>query len=329
MAVTVVSPSTLSEFAIDVRDGLSAPEQKTLSSKYFYDALGSALFEAICLLPEYGLTRAEARILERYADCIVANLPQNLTVVELGSGSGKKTRILLDAIRKKQEQTSGLQETSYHPIEISPMALERTECELRLLPGVRTLGIQHEYLDGLREVAAKRAPGENLFVLFLGSSIGNFSYNESLQFLSQIRSTLQSGDSFLLAADLIKPVEQLLAAYDDPTGVTAAFNLNLLSRINRELGGNFDLARFEHQALFNEQTHSIEMHLRSLDDQIVHIAALNTRFHFAAGETIWTETSHKYSLHELHSLARSSNFRFQSQWIDHQWPFAEHLWSVT
>lgn len=337
MAVATLVASANAEFAMDVREGLSREGQKTLPSKYLYDALGSSLFESICLLPEYGLTRAEAGILERHADAIVARLPEKLTVAELGSGTGKKTRILLEAIRRRAERRSPFNghttnghttngHTTYHPIEISPAALERCESELRTVPGLRIVGVRQEYLEGLREVAGQRGPGEPLLVLFLGSSIGNFDNEEGVKFLSQVRSVLRAGDALLLAVDLVKPEETLLVAYDDPTGVTSAFDLNLLSRINRELGGHFDLQKFEHQALYNPETRSIEMHLRSLVDQNVCIEQLDMSFTIRRGETIWTETSHKYSLPELDDIARKTKFRAVGRWMDTNWGFAENLW---
>jgi len=335
-AVAVLAPQVVTEFAMDVRAGLSNTQQKSLPSKYLYDELGSSLFEAICLLPEYGLTRAETRILRQHADAIVSSLPENSVVAELGSGTGTKTRILLDAIRRRNGQngqngqngSSGPQ-VFYHPIEISASALRRCESEFENVPGIRCAGVQSEYLDGLRKVADHRVPGQHLVVLFLGSSIGNFTHEEGLKFLSEVRATLQSGDALLLATDLVKPVEKLLAAYDDPTGVTAAFNRNLLGRINRELQGNFNLSKYAHQARYNEESRSIEMHLCALADQVVSIRQLRQRFRIGEGETIWTESSHKYSLPEIRELASSCGFQFAGHWLDRTWGFAENLWTVS
>jgi L-histidine Nalpha-methyltransferase len=323
MAVAILAPSAVSDFASDVREGLMLP-QKRLPSKYLYDDLGSALFEAICLLPEYGLTRAETRILLKHSGELVSALPENLIVAELGSGSGQKTRILLDAIVRRNHQS----ETLYHPIEISSAALQRCESELLNVPGIRCSGVQGEYFDGLRRIAAQRRPGQHLLVLFLGSSIGNFSNEEGEQFLSQLRGILQAGDALLLAADLIKPLDKLLAAYDDPIGVTAAFNLNLLARMNRELRANFDLSKWEHQACFNAPTQSIEMHLRSRTDQCIAIQELGLQVAMRRGETIWTETSHKYSLDELQGLARATGYSEAIRWLDWAWGFSDHLWTV-
>ena len=244
MLVHAITADLQYEFAADVRAGLTKPSQKELLSKYLYDDVGSALFEVICHLPEYGLTRADERLLRRHAGDIVERLTTPIAVAELGSGSGKKTRQILEALCRRQR-------TRYYPIEISPTALAMCERELSDIDCISILGFEREYLDGLLEVAAERRPGQHLLVLFLGSTIGNFDRMAGLKFLNQVRRILQPGDSLLLGTDLEKPSAQLLAAYDDELGVTAAFNLNLLARINRELGGDFDLARFEHVAKIN------------------------------------------------------------------------------
>lgn len=319
MQTQLISPSRTSQFAADVCAGLGKPGQKELPSKYLYDEVGSALFEVICALPEYGLTRAEERLLQRHAREIVDQLPRPVVVAELGSGTGRKTRLLLEALSRWQS-------TWYHPIELSRTALAVLRRELRDIHCVSIVGFEREYLDGLREVAARRARGEHLFVLFLGSTIGNFDGSAGAEFLSLLRQILQTGDSLLLGTDMRKPLERLLPAYDDPLGVTAAFNRNLLVRINHELGADFDLAQFEHQAIFNAQTHSVEMHLRSRIPQTVTIPDTGLASHLAANETIWTESSHKYSQEELVELAQSSGFRRQAQWVDSEWAFAENLW---
>ncbi|HEV2493724.1 MAG TPA: L-histidine N(alpha)-methyltransferase [Terriglobia bacterium] len=306
----------VAQFAREVRDGLSKPGQKELPSKYLYDAVGSALFEVISLLPEYGLTRADERILRRHADDITSHISSPAVVAELGSGSGKKTRWILEALARRQP-------TTYHPIEISPAALAQVERELDHLPRVAILGFEAEYLDGLRRAAAVRRPGERILVLFLGSSIGNFDREPGEQFLQKVRETLTPGDALLLGTDLEKSVPRLLLAYADSLGVTAAFNLNLLARINRELGGNFDLAQFEHLALFNSNQRRIEMHLRSKADQHVAIHQAGFEVALRQGETIWTESSHKYRADEPYEMAERSGFRCDGQWIDTEWPFAE------
>jgi L-histidine Nalpha-methyltransferase len=306
------------ELIADVRLGLTKPGQKELPSKYLYDSVGSALFEVISVLPEYGLTRADERLLRRYSEGIVARLRPPTTVAELGSGSGKKTRWILEALSRHQH-------ISYCPIEISRAALTMCERELGDIDSVSILGFEREYVDGLLEVAARRKKGEQLLVLFLGSTIGNFEHPADVKFLRQMRETLEPGDALLLGTDLVKPIHQLLAAYDDPLGVTAAFNLNLLARINRELDADFHLEQFEHVARFNEDVGSVEMHIRSRQRQIVRIPAAALSVTFDAGETIWTESSHKYSLGEIFRIAEKAGFRCDAQWIDEEWPFAENL----
>ena len=315
-AFPVTKPS---DFALLVREGLTREGQKELPSKFFYDEVGSTLFDLICLLPEYGLTRAEERILSHHAAEIVQNLPQPIAVAELGSGTGRKTRFLLEALCRRHA-------LSYYPIEISPSALATCERELNDIHCLSIVGLEREYLDGLLEVAAWRREGQRLLVLFLGSTIGNFDGHASTHFLRQLREILWEGDFLLLGADLEKPVDTLLAAYDDPLGVTAAFNRNLLARINRELGADFALDQFAHEAIFNERKRSIEMHLRARSEQIVTIPAADVVVKFARGESIWTETCHKYSLDELRTMANDARFRPVGTWLDSAWPFAESLW---
>jgi dimethylhistidine N-methyltransferase len=306
------------ELITDVRLGLTKPGQKELPSKYLYDSVGSALFEVISILPEYGLTRADERLLRRHSEDIVARLTPPTTVAELGSGSGKKTRWMLEALSRHQH-------ISYCPIEISRAALTMCERELSDIDSVSILGFEREYVDGLLEVAARRKKGEQLLVLFLGSTIGNFEHPADVKFLRQMRETLEPGDALLLGTDLAKPIHQLLAAYDDPLGVTAAFNLNLLARINRELDADFRLEQFDHVARFNRDVSSVEMHIRSRKRQTVCIPAAALSVAFQEGETIWTESSHKYSLAEVYRIADQAGFRCDAQWIDEQWPFAENL----
>src|ERR1700741_3528687 len=256
MLVHAIPSNVGYEFATEVRAGLTRAGQKELPSKYLYDDVGSALFEVISHLPEYGLTRADERLLRHHSDEIVDRLPGPVAVAELGSGSGKKTRWLLEALCRRQR-------TSYYPVEISHSALVMCERELSDIDAISIVGFEREYLDGLLEVAAYRKKGEHLLVLFLGSTIGNFDRMAGMKFLSDVRRILQPGDSLLLGTDLEKSSSDLICAYDDELGVTAAFNLNLLARINRELGANFDLAEFEHVAKINDEARSVEMHLRS------------------------------------------------------------------
>lgn len=312
-------PSNVSyEFASDVRLGLTRIGQKELPSKYLYDDVGSALFEVISHLPEYGLTRADERLLRRHAREIVDRVAGPVAVAELGSGSGRKTRWLLEAFCRRQR-------TSYYPVEISHSALVMCERELSDIDAISIVGFEREYLDGLLEVAAYRKSGQHLLVLFLGSTIGNFDRQAATNFLSNVRCILQPGDSLLLGTDLEKPSSQLIAAYDDELGVTAAFNLNLLARVNRELGADFDLAQFQHVARINPEARSVEMHLESMRRQVVSIPGAEIVIEFAQGETIWTESSHKFSAEELFQTAHEAGFRCEVQWIDEQWPFAESL----
>src|SRR5580658_7282860 len=310
MLVHAIPSNATYDFAADVRAGLTRTGQKELPSKYLYDNVGSALFEVISYLPEYGLTRADERLLRRHADEIVDRVAGPVAVAELGSGSGKKTRWLLEAFCRRQR-------TSYYPVEISHSALVMCERELRDIDAISIVGFEREYLDGLLEVAAYRKSGQHLFVLFLGSTIGNFDRPAGVKFLAEVRRILET--------DLEKPSSQLLAAYDDELGVTAAFNLNLLARTNRDLGADFDLREFRHVAKINPEARSVEMHLQSKRRQVVSIPAAEVVVELLEGETIWTESSHKYSAGEIVEMARHAGFRCEAQWVDEQWPFAENL----
>lgn len=318
MLVHAIPTNITYEFAADVRAGLTRNGQKELPSKYLYDNVGSALFEVISYLPEYGLTRADERLLRRHADEIADRVAGPVAVAELGSGSGKKTRWLLEAFCRRQR-------TSYYPVEISSSALAMCERELSDIDRISIVGFEREYLDGLLEVAAYRKSGQHLLVLFLGSTIGNFDRPAGTKFLAEVRRILEPGDSLLLGTDLEKPSSQLLAAYNDELGVTAAFNLNLLARVNRELGADFDLRQFAHVAKINYEARSVEMHLQSKRRQIVSIPAAEVVVEFQEEETIWTESSHKYCVDEMAETARNAGFRCEAQWIDEQWPFAENL----
>jgi L-histidine Nalpha-methyltransferase len=304
------------EFAHEVQAGLARPGQKTLPCRYFYDDVGSALFDAITCLPEYGLTRADARLIQWHASEIVARVPGPVVLTELGSGSGAKTRPIMERLAARQEVV-------FYPIDVSPAALER--CARELSPLGEVVSLEAEYLDGLETVAEQRPAGAALLVLFLGSTIGNFAPDGAINFLGSVRSRLLPGDGLLLGADLVKPLEQLLLAYDDPAGVTAAFNLNLLGRINRELAADFDLRQFEHVARYDAEAQRIEMHLRSRCLQTVTIREAGLIVDFVPGETIWTESSHKFLPEQIAPMARASGFRLERQWIDCDWPFAESL----
>jgi L-histidine N-alpha-methyltransferase len=319
-ATAIETTAATAGFAADVRAGLSRSGQKELPSKYLYDELGSALFEAITYLPEYGVTRADQRVLEAARAEIVRLLPPRCAVAELGSGSGKKTRIILEALARRGKPL-------YMPIDVSAAALER--CRSELNGSAAVVPLHAGYLDGLRKAAERRPPGAALLVLFLGSNIGNFDRAGAEEFLRGVRDCLLPGDALLVGADLEKPEEVLLRAYDDPTGVTAAFNLNLLARVNRELGADFALRSFRHEARYHHRFRRVEMHLRSLRDQQVRVPAAGFTCTFLRDETIWTEASHKFGAEELPAMAARTGFSYLAQWVDRAWPFAESLWMAT
>ncbi len=318
MATAVATSYSRNKMAEEIRAGLLRAGQKELPSKYLYDEIGSELFEVISVLPEYGLTRADERLLQQHSSEIVSRLTPHVLVAELGSGSGKKTRWLLEALAQSQC-------TTYCPIEISPTALARCESELGRIDCVSIVGFERTYLDGLLAAAARREDGDHLLVLFLGSTIGNFDRDAGERFLGEIRRILYPGDGLLLGTDLEKPLPQLLAAYDDPIGATAAFNLNLLARLNRELGANFDLGAFRHEARYNTNERRVEMHLCSLRNQAVSFPGAGFEVSFQKDETIWTESSHKYRAEEIAPMAQRNGFRCDAQWVDAEWPFAESL----
>ena len=313
----------VADFARDVaRDLALTPKQ--LQSKYLYDALGSSLFEAICRLPWYRITRAEQQLLERHAPEVVARMCPHVEteplIVELGCGSGEKIVILAEAL-----QGSG-RRGRVHLIDISPQALEQSERTLGRLRHISVVGHRETYEVGLRQAAAHRDADNPMLVLLLGSNIGNFDPPAAYDFLRAIRGALVPGDALLVGADLVKPEHTLQLAYDDPLGVTAAFNRNLLVRINRELDGDFDLDAFAHVAVWNREHQRVEMHLESLKDQRVRIGALSSSSHatvsFAKGERIWTESSYKYEPADVDAMGRSAGFVTTEQWIDEDAGFA-------
>lgn len=318
MPSTTLSENFTAQFAADVRAGLTREGQKILPAKYLYDELGSTLFEAITLLPEYGAARADQRLLKRYSPAIVEKLSTPVVVAELGAGSGKKARWVLEELTQEQH-------TTYYPIDISAAALTFCENDLGKIDKVSVQSIQSTFQDGLQEVVKRRTDGHPLLVLFLGSTIGNFRREDIPGYLRDVRASLNAGDSLLLSTDLVKPLAQLLPAYNDAIGLTAAFNLNVLTRINRELGADFDLSKFEHFAPYNQKERRIEMHLRSLEDQTVAIAKAETTVNLRRDETIWTESSHKFTPEEVVALGEATGFRCEAQWLDEEWPFAQSL----
>jgi len=313
----LVKRDPLTGLAEDVRKGLSAQPKRFLP-KYFYDELGSQLFEAICLLPEYYLTRAENEILQKYSDQIVAAVEGNKTLVEMGSGSASKTRLIIEALLRRQ------QELLFMPVDISATALESSSrILLQSYPRLAIEAYAADYFAGLAELGKK--PRSRTLALFLGSNISNFDRDEALRFLRALRSVLNRGDALLLGADLKKDPAVLEAAYNDALGVTSAFNLNVLARINRELNGSFDLHNFRHRAFYNESAGRIEIYIESLIDQRVRIEKLDLDVDFGAGELIHTENSYKYDINGIRALAGQTGFELSRTWLDSQERFSSNL----
>lgn len=291
-----------------VRAGLSAQPRK-LSPAWFYDNLGSRLFDAICELPWYPITRAEkAQLRARSAEILDHAGGAPLHVVELGPGNGEKLDILLDDLAERQREIQvGL-------VDISAAALETARARLAHRPGVAVRTCTGLFAEGLAELAAARPAGARTLTLFLGSNIGNFTPPEAGQLLAEIRASLARGDLLLLGADLVKDRTALEQAYDDPLGLTAAFNKNLLLRLNRELGADFDLAKFRHKAVWNVVESRVEMHLVSIFDQTIRIKSGDFSVPFRAGEGIWTESSHKYTPESLDGLLKPNGFEILERW---------------
>jgi len=297
------------QFAADVHYYLMQ-DPRQLPSQYLYDALGSALFEAICELPWYRITRAEQRLLAAHGAEVLREVAPVSTIVELGSGSGAK----LWTIANRRD--AGGPPLDIHLVDVSASALAASARTLASLEGVRVTTHQARYEDGLRLVTSSLAPADGVLVLFLGSNIGNFDPPGANAFLRSVRGRIRAGDTLLLGADLVKPERELLLAYDDPLGVTAAFNRNLLVRINRELGGNFDLDRFAHHAEWNPTESRIEMHLVARSVQQVRVINADIEFTLQAGDRIWTESSYKYRPAQILELLEAAGFRRVNQWID-------------
>ncbi len=296
------------EFAADVRRDLQL-RPRQLQAKYFYDALGSQLFEAICQLPWYRIPSAERALLAAHGERIGGLLPDLTTLVELGCGSGAKLALLVERMRRARPMLVRL-------VDISPTALELSARTLGRLSDVSVVGHRAPFGPGLRDAVAHRPALGSMLVLFLGSNIGNFHPAAAAAFLREVRACLRPGDGFLLGADLVKPETELLLAYGDPVGVTAAFNKNLLDRINRELGGDFDLDAFEHVPRWNMEAARVESHLVSRRRQTVHIEAAGLTIVLAAGEAIWTESSYKYEPGGLIAMGHAAGLACRGQWIE-------------
>lgn len=307
-------------FAEDVRKGLSAAH-KSVPPHHFYDPLGSALFEAICELPEYYVTRAERDVLTRSSGEIAAALGDVSRLVELGAGNARKTRFLLDALLKDDPRP-----LEYVPVDVDAAMLTRVGEELLAeYPSLTVTAVCGDFRRPSRALHAAGPASGRTAVLFLGSSIGNLEHDASTRMLRDLRSGLGADDALLLGVDLRKSKEILEPAYDDALGVTAAFNLNLLQRINRELDGHFDLRAFAHRAFYDEDHGRIEMHLLSLRDQVVRIDALDMEILFAEGEMIHTESSYKYDDATVEVLAAGAGFDVSRKWTDAKNFFADYL----
>jgi len=308
-----------SPVAVEVLNGLTE-RPKTLSPWLFYDQKGSQLFEEITELPEYYVTRTERQILAEHAEEIVTAAAggRDLSMIELGAGTATKTGLLLNA-------AVGLQgSVTYRPIDVSETALEEARTRLEAeLPEVTVEPIVADYTEGMRQNGASHT-GRKL-VLYIGSSIGNFSPPDALEVLRGVRAQLLPGDCLLLGTDMVKDVDTLLAAYDDSAGVTARFNLNVLVRINRELDANFNPNLFRHRARWNEEHSRIEMHLESLLAQKIALRALDTEVRFARGETIHTENSYKFTDGRVVSLLTRAGFKLRQQWSDPNHWFTVYL----
>lgn len=309
-------------FAKDVAEGLSQHPKK-LSSRYFYDATGSRLFQEIMALPEYYLTRAEFSLIRQHRSAMAKAFAAGgfFHLVDLGAGDAMKTKLLL------QELVSQEKPFDYVPMDISGAAMKELSKNLQQEhPDMHVQAVVAEYVTGLQWLEQHLT--ERKVVLFLGSNIGNFEREEGLEFVSQIRQHLHPGDLFLLGVDLSKDPDTILAAYNDASGITAAFNLNLLDRINRELGGNFDLDAFKHFALYDPQLGVMKSFLVSQRAQEVYLEATQTRYTFAAWEAVHTENSHKYTLQQAKEMGSTAGFELVTSYLDAEGHFADMLFKA-
>jgi dimethylhistidine N-methyltransferase len=313
MAIAVSTPIEIQvhpQVASAAHAGL-ASIPKRLPAWLFYDQLGSQLFEEITELPEYYLTRTERSILTRYAGEMIERAANGmrLRIAELGAGSAEKTRLLLKAAVAQQSAVT------YEPVDVSATALLVAQARIeREIPGVRVLPLAMDYTNGFTFDSTD--PGERRLVLYIGSSIGNFEPDEAARLLLKLRDHLAPGDSLLLGVDLVKDESTLLAAYDDASGTTAAFNKNMLARLNRELAADFDLESFMHRAVWNEAESRMEMHLVTRRPQRVRLAALGLDVEFQAGESIHTENSYKYQLSDVEAMLSEAGFAPAGCWMD-------------
>ena len=281
---------------------------KFINPKFFYDKKGSDLFESICLLPEYYPTRTEISILKKLKHDLLPYLDENIHLVELGSGASVKTRLILDIFTKLQPKTE------YFPIDISEILTESSEQLLKDYDTLHITGIIDTY-EGALEFLKSYDDKKNL-ILFLGSSFGNFTPDEGKLFLEKIFFTMKSGDLFLIGLDLVKNKNILESAYDDSQGITAKFNLNVLSRINDELDADFTIENFSHYSIYNENDQRIEMNLKSLVSQSVIIGKSNLRLNLEKDELIHTEYSHKYNVSQIKKILNDVGFEIKNMWLD-------------
>jgi dimethylhistidine N-methyltransferase len=313
-------PQRAASFADDVLAGLCA-RPKHLASKYFYDELGSALFDAITLLPEYYLTRAETEILREWGWEIVRAIGNPVEFVELGSGSAVKTRILIEEALRVQRTLR------YSPIDISGEALRASaESLVSSFPSLTVAAYEGDYFTILGTQQIRRTG--KVLAMFMGSNIGNYEPPAANELLCAIAKSLKPGDGLLLGADLKKDPQVLRLAYDDPAGVTAAFNKNVLARINRELGGTFDVRNFDHVAQYEEDAGRVASYLRARRACDVRIDAIDVTVRFEEGETIHTESSYKYSSDDLRALGAAGGLRLQRTWTDAQERFSVNLYTL-
>jgi L-histidine Nalpha-methyltransferase len=315
--VNVPLPGRLPTFAEDAAAGLTATP-KRLNSKYFYDAVGSALFDAITQLPEYYLTRAETDVLREWGWEIVRALGNPVEFVELGSGSAAKTRILIEEALRVQRSLR------YAPVDISADALLSSAGSLvERYPELRVCGYVADYFSILDTPHLRR--DEKLLFMFMGSNIGNYRPDDAVALIARVGALLKQGDGLLLGADLKKDRNDLLRAYDDDTGVTAAFNKNLLARMNRELRANFDLKEFEHVVEYDEASGGLHSYLRASSPQTVTIGETATTIHFEEGERIHTESAYKYSVESIGEIARAAGLTVARTWLDRERRFSVNL----
>ena len=306
-------------FAEEISSSLNE-DSKFINPKFFYDKKGSDLFEKICSLPEYYPTRTEISILKKLQPELLSYIDENFRLVELGSGTSVKTRLILDILTQLQNTID------YFPIDISEILTESSEQLLKDYDGLHITGIIDTYEGGLEFL--KNFDDKKNLIIFLGSSFGNFSPNDGYEFLQKINSTMKSGDLFLIGLDLVKDKQILESAYDDSQGVTAEFNLNILSRINDELDADFNLKNFSHYAIYNEKEQRIEMYLKSLVNQSVIVSKSDLLLNLEKDELILTEHSHKYTLSQIHELLDSARFEIKRTWLDDKKHFSLTLASI-